>query len=155
MNKNPRGPHKDLRCGVCLFEYTLAEVKGKRACPNCGNVLGFLQLSQDGYVRVNWHDLRILATYARRWTIHFDMTKAGNRFAVLALDNILESLEAFKPKGAKDLVEPAEEKKIIDDQERARTAYLTRPADAIAPELLFKKDATGQIPSPFFKRGGL
>lgn len=88
------------------MEFHLESVRklGYKACPQCQTALPPVLLKNDGYIKANWQDMRMLAIFAKRWAAHFDTTKKGNRDAVVALDNICRRLESFRPGGAEPLL---------------------------------------------------
>lgn len=133
----------------------MSEAQGMKKCARCESTVPMLVISQDGYVHVNWQDLRVLVTFARRWSKHFDMTRDHSYFTVMTLDRIINDLREYQPRGAKDLMDETEEQTIIQAQERARTNYLVKPADARPIKDMLKKGENGLILSPFFKKGKL
>ena len=120
----------DTRCPVCLAEFNREAVRvaGYKDCPHCHTVIPPMQIRDDGYVKMNWQDIRVLAIYAQRWAIRLDTTKKGNMHAMQALSNILGHLERYRPKDGKTHILMAHE---------------------IDPKELSKK---GSIPSPYFKK---
>lgn len=96
----------DVRCVVCEREYSLDAIRraGIIGCPDCGTTLEPVYLAHDGYVRVNWQDLRMLAIFATRWSRRFDRSKRGNRDTLAALENIIEKLERYQPKNSRPLM---------------------------------------------------
>lgn len=96
----------DVRCVVCTMEFHLESVRklGYKTCPQCQTPLPPVLLKNDGYIKANWQDMRMLAIFAKRWTARFDTTNRGNRDSVVALDNICKRLESFRPEGAEPLL---------------------------------------------------
>lgn len=145
----------DLRCPVCLFEFNLAAMMaaGVRGCPSCKTSLQPLKISEDGYIKVNWQDLRVLAIYAQRWSITFDLANGGNRDALKALQNIIANLKRFEPKGAQPLVPTFD---AIMIERRGPELRMPSSGDNFEvvdfPPNVWKPDHTGMIPSPFFKK---
>lgn len=105
--------YNDIRCPVCLKEFNLYRLKeaGYKTCPNCKSNIPPLFLVHDIIVKLNWQDLRILATYSKRWVTQFDMTIRGNQDMVKALENILNKLMPYQPAGTLPVV-TAEEAKV-------------------------------------------
>lgn len=95
----------DVRCAVCLTGFVRAELKAVRAknCPHCGAMVPFLKMSEDGLIKINWQDIRVLAIYAQRWAKTFKKDLQGNIDHIKALDNIVKHLEQYKPKGGHPL----------------------------------------------------
>ena len=115
----------DSRCPICgtLFNKYFTEKAGTEGCPMCKTMIPMLKVNQDGYIKINWADLRMLAVYAQRWARRFDMTKKGNFDSVRRLENVILTLEHFKPQGADSLIE------------------LNEPVDPSSP-----------TPSPYYKK---
>ena len=150
----------DLRCPVCLLEWNLAAMQaaGVIGCPSCHTKIQPLKISEDGYIKINWQDLRVLAIYAQRWSITFDLQNGGNRDALRALQNILNNLRNYQPRNAQPLTPPFDAI-IVKGGPPMRGA----PIDLFEGELvvdefthvtadMLKPDHTGMIPSPFFKK---
>lgn len=141
----------DLRCPVCLHEFNgKAMMKlGIKGCPVCKTVLQPLVMRQDGYIRVNWQDMRTLAIYAKRWSKIFDLRNKGDRDATAALKNIFIKLEKFRPVGAESLVPKRDP--ISDSLKRVEVSKggAINIGDNITQDT-FKRDQDGNIPSPFF-----
>lgn len=141
-------PKKDLRCPVCYGEFTLSEVQGRDRCKLCKSPVPMLIISQDGYIRVNWEDLRVLVTYSRRWSGHFDMANEYTRMMVFALDKIIDNLRSFRPEGAKLIMDAREEKAIRDHQHAAARVAVEGRQVAVKAGT-FEKDEEGRILSPY------
>lgn len=155
------GRKKDMRCAVCTAEFRADELKlaGVKACPNCGSTMAPLKVSQDGYIKINWQDLRTLAIYAKRWSGVFPTNSKGNRDALLALQVILKALEKYRPKDAMPLV-PIDDVVVVTPIGRNQKIQLPPIAmegrmedqfDGDAP-LVWEKDSMGRIKSPFFRK---
>ncbi len=104
-----RQTKNEVRCAVCLKEFLLKKTK---ECPNCKTEIHPLLIKEDGYIKINWQDMRVLSTYAVRWATCFDLTKKGNADAAKALSNILVNIKNFRPTGAEKLVD--ENDKIVE-----------------------------------------
>lgn len=100
MSENLSKKKNDIRCAICGTEFISSELKEKniRECPNCKTTIKPLRISEDGYIKLNWQDIRVLAIYAQRWANTFDTRIQGNKEAVIALDVIISKLENYKPK---------------------------------------------------------
>ncbi len=61
-------------------------------------------MNHDGYIKVNWQEMRVLVIYAKRWAMAFDLANRTNQDAVKALNNIVLHLEQYQPKGAETFV---------------------------------------------------
>jgi hypothetical protein len=136
----------DLRCPVCLAEYNSVEMAhaGIKHCPACKTVIQPMRIEHDGYIKINWHNIRVLANYARRWTLTFDIASKGNRDAIQALLNIINALSVYRPKQAEPIVpqiDPVMEGYV-------QQVEYTEPEGVIE----LKADHTGNIPSPWFKK---
>lgn len=140
----------DLRCPVCLFEYQSAAMRAAsiKGCPSCHTSLTPQLLREDGWVRVNWQDLRALAIYAQRWSITFDLSNSGNRDSLRALQNIFGKLRQYEPKGSQPLT-PAMDAVVVRSTKDAN-GELTIEIESSITEL--KADHTGLVPSPFYQR---
>lgn len=132
---------KELRCQVCLQEYDRKHQRKLGVCPFCGTHLAAMLTADDGYIRINWQQLRVLAIYAKRWTAHFDLGKRGNKDAVQALENILHHLTQYRPKDGETLLLPEAQENV---------PKLTEAAAGAEP-LAAQPD--GSIPSPYFRKG--
>lgn len=151
FNKN------DLRCCVCLSEFRLADTQKltERKCPNCGTQIPPQMINEDGYVKLNWQDLRVLAMYSRRWATMFDLTKSGNRHAITALENIINKILPFQPKTAKPLLPPTEVIVIDKPQEQLPQKIdiqVMKPALSWEEWKNKNKDQQGNVVSPFFRK---
>lgn len=133
----------DMRCPVCLSEWNQSDLMsaGIKTCPHCKTIIQPLKIEHDGYIFINWQDLRVLAIYSKRWASMFDMTQKGNQDAVQALENILEGIRRYQPTGTPQLTPPLD-------------TVILHGAPKLEEEniLEWKRDATGKIISPFFKR---
>ena len=151
----------DLRCPVCLAEFNQAAMQaaGVKGCPNCHTTLQPVLIAHDGYIKINWQDLRVLAIYAQRWSITFDLTNGGNRDSLKALQNIINKLRAYEPKGGPPLVPPMDAVIInrtpgggISIPMPERPPLVAIDEKTITLEALKPDPRTGLIPSPFYRR---
>lgn len=122
--------NNDIRCSVCLREYNLYDQQqlGTIGCPDCRSIIPPLFLIHDIHVRVNWQDLRILATYSKRWVTQFDMTLKGNQDMVKALENILQKLQQYQPARTVPIV-IQDETKVDKKTIPLRSPYFGSPED--------------------------
>lgn len=143
----------DKRCPVCLCEWNEAVMTkaGIKQCPNCKTVIAPMDIKDDGYIRINWQDMRVLAVYAKRWSAMFDLKVKGNRDAVQALIHILYKIEGFKPKNAKPLT-PLEDDIVIARITGKSPLPLIEIAVKREKDEESKKDATGNLVSPYFRK---
>ncbi len=145
--QNPR--ENDCRCAVCLTEYKASEhahtdaVRLKR-CPFCKTQIPPLKLSSDGYVKVNWQDLRVLCIYALRWSTNFNLAHKANQDALTALHNIIHAFEKYQPKGELTIV-PEIDVVVIDAHRQIGEIVFEDGTE-------LKKDKDGKYPSPFYKK---
>ncbi len=97
----------DVRCIVCNHEYNIANArsKGVSGCPKCATVINAMPIPHDGYIKVNWEEIRMLALFAQRWTSLFDRTNQGNKDTKRAIERICKKLEERKPKTGYTLIE--------------------------------------------------
>lgn len=145
----------DKRCPVCLCEWNEAVLTkaGIKQCPNCKTIIAPMNISEDGYIRINWQDMRVLAVYAKRWSSMFDLSNKGNRDAIQALVHILYKIEGFRPKTAKPLT-PIEDDIVIAKIKNQKGVPLVQIAVDRSNKAQEEKDATGSILSPYFKKAG-
>lgn len=153
-----REGNNDTRCPVCSAEWIQSDMMkiGVKGCPHCGTTAQLLNKKHDGYIKINWQDLRVLAIYAERWSSMFDMSIKGNQDAVKALQKILENLRTYRPKDGAPLTipltpivivhkHPPHEHHECQEPPRVHIAF-----DETKRNL--KPDGTGNIPSPFYRK---
>lgn len=63
---------KTIRCTRCATEFSDAEIQGCQACPTCGSIDVPMSIAQDATVRINVHELRILAIWAENYAVSLD-----------------------------------------------------------------------------------
>ena len=92
--------NNDIRCVVCGAEFNDYELKKLhiKDCPNCHTQLNPMLISQDGYIKINWQELRVLVAYASRWITRFDTKIKGNEDMIKALGSTIAKLEKYRPK---------------------------------------------------------
>ncbi len=141
----------DLRCPVCLCEYSFIAManSGIKQCPSCNTVIQPQQMKFDGYVKMNWQDLRTLAVYAKRWSRIFDLSKKGDMDAARALENILANVRQYRPAGAEALVPSSDESNKPLRKVDVKKIGEIGIGDNMPIDL--KPGADGKIVSPFFK----
>jgi DNA-directed RNA polymerase subunit RPC12/RpoP len=124
---------KAYRCAVCLHEYDPIEIKPGRPCPHCKSEIPMLLGCEDGYVHVNWQDLRVLADYASRFSDRFNIDERADLDKAQQLENILHKLSHYQPRGSKPIL----------DHRRLPATLEINPGATMQP------DHTGMTPSPF------
>lgn len=108
-----------IRCVECRKEYSLAYIEEIEAskCPGCGTESLPLAVSQDTTIKINWHELRILAIWAKNWQ-DYQLNKPkesepeGKK--TIVVDRILVELEKQRPEGAASLSILGELKELAD-----------------------------------------
>lgn len=138
---------RDMRCAVCRHEFNSQELPDHNlySCPNCKTAFKALAKKDDGYVKVNWRELILLATYASRWSQTFMASDMVTKDALTILKNIIDDLSAFRPDGAPPLVNYL---KVIVLKEITMTPV---DKDPWSGEIEMKTDDKGNIISPFYQ----
>ncbi len=143
----------DFRCPVCLVEFSMPTPKEESSagCPFCKTILRPMLTRHDGYVNINWQDLRTLAIYSKRWASLFDLAKKGDQDSRKALENIIDKLKKFRPVDA-ELLTP-ERDQIADSMRRVEpdTGMIHIPDNNVNLADM-KPDEKGNIVSPFFRK---
>lgn len=157
----------DLRCPVCQATWNQEALMriGIKGCPHCKTVIEPLLISQDGYIKVNWQDLRVLAIYAWRWTQVFDTRKKGDVDAIIAFQNILDALAKYQPKDGAPIIpfdnvrpDPSiidaimAEIKMAEMNAKPKHPERKEEMNFIIKQEDLKPNAEGKIPSPFIKK---
>lgn len=128
---------------MCLAEFYNSDLihKGLKACPNCGTVIPPQKISEDGFVKVNWQELRVLATYAKRWASTFSNLPTDQDM-IKALDNTIMNLARYTPHGGLPIIQP--------DQ------FMQKPPEKTIPQVAQQeeKQPDGRIKSPFYQPKG-
>ena len=138
----------DLRCPVCLHDFSSAELRVTNPdgilCPRCHNEVRMRLVTEDGYIRMNWEDLRLLCIYAERWASQFDLTNKGNQAMVIILGNIIRQLNKSKPAGSLFLTNPDDPVVIANSKKVANLGTIAR----------FKppRDKPNGIRSPYYQK---
>jgi len=71
MNEyKPEREEKIARCVHCRSEFTADDLRGAKSCPTCGDTGQPLSLQDDVTITINWHELRILCSWAEKWGEH-------------------------------------------------------------------------------------
>ena len=142
-----------MRCPVCLalFDWQAQQENHTEGCPVCKTTLHPMMLVHDGYVQINWQEMRMLCTFANRWMAGFQNTKE-NQDTLKAFVNLLNRITKNQPPGVQPLV-PNIDPVIVEMQEKLKQQrqkeVVELPKDApinLAP------NADGKIISPFFKK---
>lgn len=140
----------DRRCPVCLTEWSSAALKfaGIKGCPKCKTALAPLHTAEDGYIKINWQDVRVLVLYANRWAKVFDETKRVSLDALMALKNITMAVQQYRPATGALLIP---EQDIVTIEKEIKT---NRKGDVVI-ELTIKhkedeKQPDPKLASPYF-----
>jgi hypothetical protein len=110
-------------------------------CPCCGTQLKPYLTAHDGYIRINWQELRILAAYSMRWMETFTeamLQMRANADMVRTVEQIIRQLQIYQPKGCKPLLNQPITTPVVELE--------------INPDAKLEPDATGNIPSPFQRK---
>ncbi|MCL6584613.1 MAG: hypothetical protein K6U11_13395 [bacterium] len=59
---------KIARCIRCRSEFTADQLRGVSCCPICGDTGQPLSLEDDVIIKINWHELRLLCSFAEKWS---------------------------------------------------------------------------------------
>ncbi|MEW5801912.1 MAG: hypothetical protein AB1847_07370 [bacterium] len=70
MTKYESKREKIARCIRCRSEFTSGQLNGVTSCPSCGDTSQPLSLQDDVTVKINWHELRVLCSWAEKWSEH-------------------------------------------------------------------------------------
>jgi hypothetical protein len=70
MENKPEREHKIARCIHCRSEFTADQLRGAKSCPTCGDTAQPLSLQDDVTITINWHELRLLCSWAEKWSEH-------------------------------------------------------------------------------------
>lgn len=129
----------DIRCPVCGWQgnHTIAlELKLQR-CPNCGSQQSPLKLSEDGFIKTNWQDIRILCIYAQRFCATFDEKHPANKIAIDTVKRIVGEMAQYQPKG-----NPANLDPMLGNKDIARDIQERKEGKMLSPYLidLIKRD---------------
>lgn len=140
----------DVRCPVCLAEYVSAHFKQPfiPQCPFCKTVIPPMPLRHDGWVKLNWQELRVLAIYAQRWSTTFDLRLRGNLEALRVLQNILHELRQYQPKDAPPIV-PSMNVVYLEGHHHPHPPKVELDFD---PAATMEPDKDGNVPSPYKKK---
>lgn len=104
---------------------------GWKACPNCGTIIPPLHLIYDIAILINWQQLRIMATYSKRWIGQFNTSIRGNRDMIQVLENILHQLSHYQPQNTLPIIDKEE----INNAVALASPYFQQPkGDDMDPE---------------------
>ena len=124
MELTPTNKKNDIRCPVCLKEFFHGDITEEgKPCPNCKSRTGFEILEHDGYIKINWQQLRVLVAYSSRWLRQFDPNKQGNPDAVKAFNNLVERLKQYQPEGGLPIIVDEDEAKIDKTNTPVKSPY--------------------------------
>lgn len=130
---------KPYRCAVCQHSIEQWERRGKIGCPKCGTMRELLLVAEDGFVRVNWQDLRLIIELAYktvdRTSMHMIKEKREVRDEIIAFEQVVRNLTRFQPRGSRALYE-----------RKRRTQYLLEFNDRADMTV----QADGTVPSPYY-----
>ena len=100
----------DIRCMVCRSEFVEDVLKQNKeqTCPICKTSIKPMRIQNDGFIKVNWEEIRLVSIYAQRWAEKFDKTNPANMEYLRALRNIIDRIQLYIPRGARNL-DPVEQ----------------------------------------------
>lgn len=99
MGQEIAGERPVARCVRCRSEFTYSQLIGAKSCPVCGDTGQPLSLEDDVTVAVNWHELRILSSWAEQWIQHLENSEPESaRNSRGMLRGILKSLQGQYPR---------------------------------------------------------
>jgi len=81
----------------------LGDIPNALQCPNCHTWVPPMKKSEDGYIKVNWQDIRVLAIYAQRWAATFPTENDDDKKAIVALNKIIAKIAQYRPPTGGDL----------------------------------------------------
>lgn len=119
----------DIRCPQCGWQGNFAfavEMKTQR-CPNCGTVHPPLKLAEDGLIKTNWQDIRILCIYAQRFAATFDQGIPGNKIAIEILNRIIKEMARYQPPNGLNLDPSLQNKDVAKDIEQRKIKGMPSP----------------------------
>lgn len=88
---------KTTRCTECASEFDDLQIATAAHCPACGTTSVPCRISEDVFVRMNWHELRVLGIWASNWSAQHDCGPSGKR-TLLSILHRLENQHPGKPK---------------------------------------------------------
>lgn len=72
---------------------------GHQRCPNCNTNVMPMNIVHNGFIEMNWAELVMLCTYAKRWTKVITPDSETSIHLLMAFDNIMKRLEKYRPDG--------------------------------------------------------
>lgn len=84
-----------IRCTICDFEIEAAV--SLDCCPKCGTKSLPYDTDNDVTVKINWHELRILATWAEFWANQHESTSVPDTSMRQTIYSIVRRLEVQHP----------------------------------------------------------
>lgn len=120
----------DIRCPQCGWQGNLhiaQTVMKATQCPNCGTKHPPLKLAEDGLIKTNWQDMRILCIYAQRFGAIFDQGIPGNRIAIEILNRIVKEMARYQPPNAPNLDPQLTDQNIAKDIEQRKIKGMPSP----------------------------
>lgn len=121
---------KDIRCPQCGHQGEWQYVMQLNQCPSCSTRQFPLRIAEDGFIKTNWHDIRMLCIYAQRFCATFDESVLGNKTAIETINRIVKEMSRFQPPNAPDL-NPA-----LDHPQIAKDIADRKQGDLKSPYLL-------------------
>ncbi|MEW6378550.1 MAG: hypothetical protein AB1611_02960 [bacterium] len=95
---DPEREQKIARCIRCRSEFSAAQLRGKRSCPTCGDTGQPLSMEDDVTVTINWHELRILCSWAEKWSEHsISSTQISTSDDFMTIYSIIGALQEQYP----------------------------------------------------------
>jgi len=90
---------------VCRSEFVATVVRqaNEPTCPNCKTNISPMHIVNDGYIKLNWEEIRLVAIYAQRWANGFDTSNTFNLEYTRALRNVITQIQQYMPRGANTL----------------------------------------------------
>jgi hypothetical protein len=95
---------KVARCLICRSEFSIDQLRDIKCCPNCGDTGQPLAIEDDVAITINWHELRILCSWAAKWCEHMAASDqswtSDKRQAIYSIVGALqEQYPGFQPLG--------------------------------------------------------
>lgn len=88
---------KIARCLICNEEFTQEELKGASSCPKCENHGVPASPKEDVTIKINWHELRILAIWAENWARQIEKNGDVTTHPILTVNCIARRIQKQHP----------------------------------------------------------
>lgn len=98
---------KTIRCTKCYGEFSKEETKNVSCCPKCGSKGVPMLISQDVEIKINWHELRILCS----WAENLAEVKCDEDSRSM-LEAMMNRLDKYRPEGGAALTLTREVKEL-------------------------------------------